>query len=111
MFVPRTMGHQTDLEGITENESEFKRWSSIAEETGFEHRWNLSGTFDDYEEVLQIQLAEWDTHPNAVGHDLLGQKFYEVMVQNMNVLESEVQSPESGVGQAELSVESAEGGP
>ena len=87
MFVPRTMGHQTDLEGVTENTSEFTRWSAIAEEAGFEHRWNLSGTFDAYEELLQIQLAEWDTHPNALGHDLLGQQFYDVMVQHMDVIE------------------------
>ena len=96
MFVPRTMGHQTDLEGVTENESESTRWSAIAKEAGFVHRWNLSGAFDEYEELLQIQLAEWDTHPNALGHDLLGQRFYEVMLQNMDVLESRVQGPESG---------------
>ena len=85
MFVPRTMGHQTDLEGNKENDTEYMRWSAIARETGFEHRWNLSGAFDDYDELLQIQLAEWDTHPNTKGHHLLADKFFDVLMENVNV--------------------------
>ncbi|MBX2822909.1 MAG: hypothetical protein KTR29_24635 [Rhodothermaceae bacterium] len=105
VFVPRTMGHQFATDGVAENVSEFKRWSAIAEETGFEHLWNLSGTFDEYEEVLQIQLAEWDTHPNALGHDLLGQRFFEVVVENIHVLECKVQRATCKVGSMEVADE------
>ena len=82
LFVPRTLGHLADIEGRVENEEEFKRWSAIAEEMGFDHRWSLEGAFDAYEDVSEIQLAEWDTHPNVLGHELLGEKFYEVMIEN-----------------------------
>ena len=79
LFVPRTMGHLTDLEGRMENTLEFDKWSTIAREEGFEHTWSLIGAFDEYEEVLDIQLAEWDTHPNKKGHQLLGEKLFEVI--------------------------------
>ncbi|MDZ4701006.1 MAG: hypothetical protein SH809_14960 [Rhodothermales bacterium] len=83
LFIPRTLGHR---EGGKENTEEFQRWSTIAQDAGFEHVWSLVGVFDEYTDESQIQLAEWDTHPNALGHNLLGQRFAEVLMAHPEML-------------------------
>jgi hypothetical protein len=86
LFVPRTIGHVADLEGQVENVTEFEHWSAIGRDTGFEHLWSLVGAFDGFENVSKIQLAEWDTHPNVKGHKLLGDRFYDVLMQHQEDL-------------------------
>ena len=87
LFVPRTLGHLSDVEGKVENEEEFRHWASIGREMGFEHMWSLIGAFDEFEDVSEIQLAEWDTHPNVKGHELLGDKFYDVLLEHVELID------------------------
>ncbi|MEZ4701202.1 MAG: hypothetical protein R2834_12770 [Rhodothermales bacterium] len=83
LFIPRTLGHR---ENGKENKEEYQRWSQIARDAGFEHMWSLIGVFDEYTDESQIQLAPWDTHPNALGHKLLGQRFFEELKAHPEVL-------------------------
>ncbi len=53
---------------------------------GFEEIWSLVGAFDEFDEVIKIQLAEWDTHPNVKGHKLLGDKLFDVLLEHEEVL-------------------------
>jgi hypothetical protein len=85
LFVPRTLGHR---EGGKENREEFDRWSALAREAGFEHRWSLVGVFDGYVDESQVQLAAWDTHPNALGHRLLGERLFEVIREHPEMLDT-----------------------
>ncbi|MEM1319715.1 MAG: hypothetical protein AAGG75_05625 [Bacteroidota bacterium] len=39
---------------------------------------DLSGAYSD-QPVASIQLAEWDQHPNALGHQLIAQKMLEIL--------------------------------
>ena len=87
LFVPRTMGHLRGPEGGIENEEEYRRWVLVAEEMGFELRWSLAGVFDRFEDPGHIQLAEWDTHPNDEGHRLLGDAFYDALVEYLEATE------------------------
>ena len=87
LFVPRTMGHLRGPEGGIENEEEYRRWVRVAEEMGFELRWSLAGVFDRFEDPGDIQLAEWDTHPNDAGHRLLGDAFYDALVEYLEATE------------------------
>ena len=73
VFVPRTHGAE-----IGENEEEFARFGAIAEEFGFEYLLDLTGAYGDHEPAT-LQLAEWDTHPNKLGHKLIANKLYEVL--------------------------------
>lgn len=86
LFVPRTIGHIAELDEPVENISEYEHWASIAREMGFEEIWSLVGAFDEFDEVIKIQLAEWDTHPNVEGHKLLGDKFFDVLMEHGEVL-------------------------
>ena len=86
LFVPRTMDHLEDLDGASMNKTEYARWSAVAADMGFGEIWTLEGAFDAYEEVAEIQLAEWDTHPNVAGHKLLGDKMYEVITARPDIL-------------------------
>lgn len=86
LFVPRTVGHVFEEAGVKENDAEFENWGKLATETGFEERWTLSGSMDEYTDVADIQLAEWDTHPNILGHELLGEKMYEVITARPDLL-------------------------
>ncbi len=86
LFVPRTTDHLPDLEGNKMNDTEFERWSAVARDMGFETLWTLSGAFDAFEDVSEVQLAEWDTHPNILGHKLLGEKMYDVLMSRPELL-------------------------
>ncbi|MFK7847940.1 MAG: hypothetical protein AB8G77_21820 [Rhodothermales bacterium] len=88
IYIPRTMDHLDNGEGSNMNEDEYKRWAEVATEMGFKEQWSLIGAFNEYEEVSEIQLAEWDTHPNILGHELLGDMMYEALVARQDVLET-----------------------
>ena len=82
LFVPRTLGHLRRVDGFSENETEFARWSTIAQTAGFEHVWSLAGAFDAYEDERTLRVAEWDTHPNVEGHRLLGNRLYQKIMEH-----------------------------
>ena len=104
LFVPRTTDHIPDLEGNTMNVTESARWSEVARDMGFTEIWSLNGAFDEYTEVSEIQLAEWDTHPNILGHELLGDKMFDAITARPDVLGEETEeeaTPEEATEEVE----------
>jgi D-alanyl-lipoteichoic acid acyltransferase DltB (MBOAT superfamily) len=53
----------------------------LAEAAGFE-AWSLAGAFDGHD-AGQVQLAAWDSHPNAKGHTLLAAQLHARIRENL----------------------------
>jgi hypothetical protein len=45
----------------------------------------LEGVYDGYE-MVEVQLAEWDNHPNALGHRLVAEKLFYALTINPELL-------------------------
>ena len=57
----------------------------MARDIGFEII-DLRGFEGDYT-VVELQIAKWDNHPNALGHQLIADKFFEELLKSPNLLE------------------------
>jgi D-alanyl-lipoteichoic acid acyltransferase DltB (MBOAT superfamily) len=51
----------------------------LARDAGF-HVFDLTGIYDDYEGNLAI--AEWDNHPNAIGHRMIAERLFHILQTN-----------------------------
>ncbi len=54
----------------------------LAQEAGFTIL-DLSGVYDGQDPAL-IEVAPWDNHPNAIGHRLIAEKLYRVLLDNQD---------------------------
>ncbi len=56
----------------------------LAEEAGF-ITLDLSNTFEN-QEVASIIVAEWDKHPNTIGHRLIAEHLYDALLENQDAI-------------------------
>ena len=79
VFVPRTE-EDKGLEAVEQNAAEMEAiLRGIAERNGFV-TFTISDAFDSVENRESLFIATWDGHPNAQGHQLLGDRLYEELV-------------------------------
>jgi hypothetical protein len=56
---------------------------------------NLADVYDGYSK-RDLEVAPWDNHPNALGHDLIAKRLYEEFMHNSEVLGSTEHRASSG---------------
>jgi hypothetical protein len=77
LFIPQTYGGSW--------KEETSAAAEIAEKAGFVTI-DLRDLYDGHD-VQTLQLAEWDAHPNARGHELIADRFFEGILARKDALE------------------------
>ncbi|MFT5165468.1 MAG: D-alanyl-lipoteichoic acid acyltransferase DltB (MBOAT superfamily) [Saprospiraceae bacterium] len=71
--------------GIVKTEEDDLPFQKIANELDVPFI-NLSGLYDDYT-IEELQIAIWDNHPNALGHQIMAEKLYPALVPYLKITE------------------------
>jgi len=78
VFVPRTIENERDGWSI----SSMEEVMTLAREAGFIVL-DIKDAYDDVEDIDgELFLRPWDEHPSVYGHQLLGNRLYELLVEN-----------------------------
>ena len=47
---------------------------------------DLTGVYDEVDDVSSLWIAEWDHHPNPQGHQMIAARLYQLIEENDEVL-------------------------
>jgi hypothetical protein len=72
-------------------------WLQVAAQAGFTAL-SLAGAYDAHS-TSEVQVSKWDTHPNALGHRLVAERFYQVF-NEAGLLQHTVQASGRGISRA-----------